>query len=54
MPLGRETTERKLYDRLFGAVDRDFSEARSAGVPFLTFSLGGNVMVRQADPTAEP
>lgn len=54
VPLEPEAVEWKLYLRLFDDVDREFTGTVPSGVPFLTIARDGNVMVLQADPTAEP
>jgi hypothetical protein len=54
VPLDPAAAELKLYVRLFDDIDREFDAATAASTPFLRLSRDGDVMVLQADPTAEP
>jgi len=54
LPIEPEAVERKLYVRLFGEVVREFAEPLPGGIPFVRVTRDGDVLVLQADPSAEP
>jgi hypothetical protein len=53
LPIEPDATERRLYVRLFGEVEREFAEF-PASLPFVRLTRDGDTLVLQADPSAEP
>ncbi len=54
VPMEPDAEAWKLYVRLFGEIDREFSGSLSETPPFLRLGIDGDEMVLEADPAREP